>query len=122
MTLDEYKHIVKSYGLDFYSDGTVDKEPDGGFGNGDRFRAVCGFRATQKYTEKDLITHWCSKEEYKNGWKAGSLILYKVDMGIYDPGNWTDNKEKASKMLKKRLKLLKELKINEELKKIESDF
>lgn len=122
MTLDDYKDIVKSFGLDFYCDCTIDKEPDGGFGEGDSFRAVCGFRATQKYTENDLKTHWCTKEDYKNGWKAGSLILYQVDRGVYDDGKWTDNKEKASKMLNKRLKLLKELKINEELKKIESDF
>lgn len=122
MTLDDYKDIVNSYGLVFYCDGTLDKEPDGGFGEGDRFRAVCGFRATQKYTENDLKTHWCTKEDYKNGWKAGSLILYQVDRGVYDYGKWTDDKEKASKMLNKRLKLLKELKINEELKKIESDF
>lgn len=122
MTLDDYKDIVKSFGLDFYCDCTTDKEPDGGFGHGDRFHAVCGFRATQKYTENDLKTHWCTKEDYKNGWKAGSLILYQVDRGVYDDGKWTDNKEKASKMMNKRLKLLKELKINEELKKIESDF
>ena len=122
MTLDDYKDIVDSYGLDYYSDCTIEKEPDAGFGEGDRFIAVCGFRATQKYTDEDLKTNWCSREDFKNGWKAGSLILYQVDAGVYDPGKWTDNKEKASKMLNKRLKLLKELKINEELKKIESDF
>ena len=43
-------------------------------------------------------------------------------MGVYDDGKWTDNKEKARKMLNQRLKLLKQIKINEELKKIESDF
>jgi hypothetical protein len=122
MTLDDYKDLVKSFGLDFYSDSELEKEPDGGFGEGDRFHAVCGFRTTQKYTEEDLKSNWCTKEQYRNGWNEGSLILYKVDMGVYDDGKWTDNKEKARKMLNQRLKLLKQIKINEELKKIESDF
>lgn len=122
MTLDDYKDIVNSYGLNYYDDGTLDKEPDAGFGAGDKFQAVCGFRVKKKYIKDDLKTNWCTKEEYKNGWKDGSLILYKVNIGVYDEGKWSNDKEKASKMLKQRLKLLKDIKINEELKKIESDF
>ena len=50
------------------------------------------------------------------------MILYSMDCGQYEEGNWATRKEDAIKMLAKRLKEYKELKIKKQLEKIEKDF
>lgn len=122
MTEKTYKEIVDMFHLAQYSSNL---SSDGGYVCKDGwFDSICGYRYNKRLKKRwvNSAEDWKLYNNKKYNWPAGSMILYSMECGQYEEGNWATRKEDAIKMLAKRLKEYKELRIKNKLKNIEEDF
>lgn len=104
MNLEEYKNLVKEFGLDFY-----EKTYDSFYMN----HPVCGWR----------------ENAYNCFWKAGSVIMFDdeyvnskgIISGLFN-GQYSTMKYSASVLITERIQEIKSKMIEEKLKKLEKDF